>query len=75
MEMRGLFYYLLNGCLYRKTSNPADAECLTRSEVLLVLWEAHKGGCAEHAEAQSLARKVVHTGNLPIMKKDYVELV
>lgn len=62
MEARARFYYLVGENLYRKTFLPTDAKCLSKQEGDLVLRDAHEEGCAEHAGACSLARKVIRLG-------------
>lgn len=76
MEMRAKFYYLINRVLFRKTFLPTDAKCLSQPERILVLREAHEGGCVEHAGACSLARKVIRAGFYwPTLKKYAEEMV
>lgn len=53
-----------------------DARCLSKDEGMRVLREAHGGGCAEHAGALSLARKVVRSGFYwPTVREDAVNMV
>lgn len=76
MEWKARFYYLIGHVLYRKTFLPIDARYLSKEEGMMVLREAHGGGCSEHAEARSLARKVVRSGFYwPTMKEDAIDLV
>lgn len=55
MERKAMFYYLINGALFRKTFLPVDAKCFSQAEGILVLREAYEGKCAEHAGFRSLA--------------------
>lgn len=71
LEMSAIFYYLINGMLFRKAFLPTDATCLSQPEGILVVREAHEGGCAEHVGARSLARKVARAGFYWMRKKWY----
>lgn len=76
LERRARFYYLVNGALYRKTFLPVDAKFFSRTEGIMVLREAHEGGCAEHVGFHSLARKVARAGFYwPTMRKDAEHMV
>lgn len=76
MDKRARFYYIMDGTLFRKTFLPGDAKCLSRTEGLLVLRQAHEGGCAEHLGARSMTRKIVRAGFYwPTMKKDAEEII
>lgn len=76
MERRSRFYYLVDGALYRNTFLTIDTKCLSQAEGILVIREAHEGGCAEHGGFHSLARKVARAEFYwPTMKRDAEELV
>lgn len=59
MERRARCYYILEGTLFRQTFLLSNAKYLSQPEGILVLREAHEGGCLEHAGARSLARKIL----------------
>lgn len=76
LERRARLYYLVNGASYRKMFLPVDAKFFSITEGILVLREAHEGGCAEHIGFGSLARKVARAGFYwPTMRKDAEEMV
>lgn len=76
MERKAMFYYLINGALFRKTFLPVDAKCFSQAEGILVLREAYEGKCAEHAGFRSLALNFIRAGFFwPRMKKDTDEMV
>lgn len=76
LERRARFYYLINGVLFRKRFLATDAKCPPRPEEILVVREAHKGGCVKHVGARSLAQKIIRAGFYwPTLKKDVEEIV
>lgn len=76
LERRARLYYLVNGASYRKMVLPVDAKFFSITEGILVLREAHEGGCAEHIGFGSLARKVARAGFYwPTMRNDAEEMV
>ncbi|XP_019176071.1 PREDICTED: uncharacterized protein LOC109171493 [Ipomoea nil] len=69
-------FRIVDGQLYKRSFGGPLLKCLLRPEAEKIMDEAHRGICAAHQGAHTLARKLVVQGYYwPTMMRDYVERV
>ncbi|XP_019191514.1 PREDICTED: uncharacterized protein LOC109186061 [Ipomoea nil] len=67
-------FRIIDGLLYKKSFGGPLLKCLLRPEAEKIMDEAHRGICAAHQGAHTLARKLVVQGyNWPTVMRDCIE--
>ncbi|KAJ8470141.1 hypothetical protein OPV22_024484 [Ensete ventricosum] len=65
------WYYIVDGCLYRRGFSRSLLRCLNPTEAQTTLAEIHEGICGDHVGARTLAHMVLRQGYYcPTLRKD-----
>ncbi|XP_019159001.1 PREDICTED: uncharacterized protein LOC109155798 [Ipomoea nil] len=69
-------FEIIDGQLYKRSFGGPFLKCLLRTEAEMIMDEAHRGICAAHQGAHTLARKLVIQGYYwPTMMRDCIEWI
>ncbi|KAL2230583.1 UNVERIFIED_CONTAM: Gag-Pol polyprotein [Sesamum indicum] len=76
VKFRATRFTLLDGQLYKRTTDDPLLKCLDGERALYVMREIHEGSCGNHSGARSLAEKVMRQGYFwPTLVEDSKNLV
>ncbi|KAL2240129.1 UNVERIFIED_CONTAM: Retrovirus-related Pol polyprotein from transposon [Sesamum indicum] len=76
VKFRATRFTLLDGQLYKRTTDGPLLKCLDGERALYVMREIHEGSCGNHSGARSLAQKVMRQGYFwPTLVEDSKNLV